>query len=210
MISVFDPRPCSLGEGPLWHPMRHELFWFDITARQLLSKSRVWQFEEYVSAAGWISQDQILIASESQLFKFDLVEEIQTKICDLESDNSVTRSNDGRADPQGGFWIGTMGKNAEVNSGSIYRYYRGELRQLVPNVTIPNAICFAPDRKTAYYTDTPTQKILAVDLDEEGWPISEARLLIDLTQTGENPDGAAVDATGNIWNAECGSARLAC
>jgi sugar lactone lactonase YvrE len=47
-------------------------------------------------------------------------------------------------------------------------------------------------------------------LDEEGWPISEARLLIDLTQTSKNPDGAVVDATGNIWNAQWGAARLAC
>jgi len=175
-----------------------------------LSTTQVWQFDEYVSAAGWISHDQLLIASESQLFSFDLITKTQTKICDLEARNPETRSNDGRADPQGGFWIGTMSKNAKANTGAIYRYYRGTLKKLVTGLTIPNAICFAPDGKTAYYTDTPTRKILAVDLDAEGWPMSKGRLAIDLTQTGENPDGAVVDAAGNIWNAQWGAARLAC
>ena len=210
MTKVFDPRPCGLGEGPLWHPLRQELFWFDITAHQLLSATQVWQFDEYVSASGWVSNDQLLIASESQLFSFNLNTDAQTKIYDLEAHNSMTRSNDGRADPQGGFWIGTMGKNAEANAGAIYRYHRGTLKKLVTGMTIPNAICFAPDGKTAYYTDTPTQQILAVDLDAEGWPISKARLAIDLTQTGENPDGAVVDAAGNIWNAQWGAACVAC
>ncbi|MFQ3301926.1 MAG: sugar lactone lactonase YvrE, partial [Planktomarina sp.] len=91
MIKVFDPRPCGLGEGPLWHPLRQELFWFDITAHQLLSATQVWQFDEYVSAAGWVSNDQLLIASESQLFSFNLNTDAQTKIYDLEAHNSMTR-----------------------------------------------------------------------------------------------------------------------
>ena len=209
-MTLFNPHPCGLGEGPLWHPLRQELFWFDITAHQLLSATRVWQFDEYVSAAGWMSHDQLLIASGSQLFSFDLITETQSKICDLEARNPLTRSNDGRADPQGGFWIGTMGKNAEANVGAIYRYLCGTLKKLVTGMTIPNAICFAPDGKIAYYTDTQTHQILAVDLDAEGWPMSKARLAIDLTQTGENPDGAVVDAAGNIWNAQWGAARVAC
>ena len=51
---IFDDRPCSLGEGPLWHPTRGELFWFDINARTLLSKAQCWTFDLSVSAAGWI------------------------------------------------------------------------------------------------------------------------------------------------------------
>ena len=210
MVSVFDTRPCSLGEGPLWHPLRGELFWFDINAHRLLSKTALWQFDEYVSAAGWISQDELLIASESQLFRFHLSDHSQSKIYDLEADNPITRSNDGRCDPQGGFWIGTMGKKAEARAGAIYRYYRGDLVRLFPEITIPNAICFAPDGQTAYFTDTPLRQIFAVDLDAEGWPCSAPRVAVDLTATAENPDGAVVDAQGNIWNAQWGAARLAC
>jgi sugar lactone lactonase YvrE len=210
MMKIFDPRRCGLGEGPLWHPLRMELFWFDIHTRQLLSKRRKWQFSEYVSAAGWISRDELLIASQSQLFRFNLQNEMCETICDLEHKNPRNRSNDGRADSKGGFWIGTMGINAEPCAGAIYRYYRGKLVEILPNITIPNAICFSPDGKIAYFTDTPTRKIMAIALDAEGWPHADPTVIVDLTQTGENPDGAVVDSVGNIWNAQWGSARVAC
>ena len=57
MTEVFDPRPCQLGEGPLWHPGRGQLLWFDIAAGRLLSREgrqpREWQLGEMASAAGW-------------------------------------------------------------------------------------------------------------------------------------------------------------
>ncbi|MEC9469874.1 MAG: SMP-30/gluconolactonase/LRE family protein, partial [Pseudomonadota bacterium] len=144
MSTVFDERQCTLGEGPLWHPERQQLFWFDILNKRLLSRDngteKTWQFDEYVSAAGWVSRTELLIASSSKLFLFNLETEASAKICDLEADNAVTRSNDGRADPKGGFWIGTMGFGAEKNAGSIYRYYKGELRKLFSDITISNAI----------------------------------------------------------------------
>jgi len=113
---VFDDRACVLGEGPLWHPERQQLFWFDIMAGHLLTKvdgeAQSWAFDELVSAAGWIDHDRLLIASETALYSFDLTTEEQEYIQPLEIGNTVTRSNDGRADPWGGFWIGTMGKCA--------------------------------------------------------------------------------------------------
>ncbi len=210
MTAVHDPRQCGLGEGPLWHPLREQLYWFDINNHQLLTQGGVWQFDEYVSAAGWVDRDTLLVASETQLFTLDLETGDQTYVAALEAENAVTRSNDGRADPQGGFWIGTMGKNAEPGAGAIYRYYQGQVRKLVADVTISNAICFAPDGSRAYYCDTPTKQIMTVALDADGWPAGPAAKAVDLTATGENPDGAVVDADGNIWNAQWGSGRVAC
>ena len=88
--------------------------------------------------------DVLLIAGERDLFLFDLeTEEVET-LCLLEQDRPKNRPNDGRADPLGGFWIGTMAKDESANQGAIYRYYRGELRQLYVDISIPNAICFPP------------------------------------------------------------------
>jgi len=82
--------------------------------KRLHTKGQHWQFDDYVSAAGWIDKDHFMIASSKSLFKFNLETAEQTHICDLESDLPANRSNDGRADPQGGFWIGTMGLNASA------------------------------------------------------------------------------------------------
>ena len=206
---IFDETQCALGEGPLWHPLRAELFWFDIRGKRLHCKDRHWQFDKYVSAAGWVDEDTLLVASDVALSRFDIASGESSHVCALEADNPLTRSNDGRADPQGGFWIGTMGIEAQDGAGAIYRYYRGELRQLFAPITISNAICFAPDGTTAYFTDTPTQRIMRVALDKNGWPVGDPALHIDLQNTDFRPDGAVVDSAGNLWNAQWGAGRVA-
>jgi len=217
MMQSFDETTCSLGEGPLWHPKRSALFWFDILNKTLYCRSpedthaKVWIFEEMVSAAAWIDHDHLLIASETGLFTFNLNSRQCVPLQDLEADNPITRSNDGRADPFGGFWIGTMGKKAESGAGSIYRYYRGELRQVAKDITISNAICFSPDKSTAYYCDTAVGHLWQHRLDPyTGWPIGTAEILIDFSSEGLNPDGAVCDAAGNLWIAQWGASRVAC
>lgn len=210
---VFDDRRCILGEGPLWHPERAQLFWFDIMRHRLLSRDATgpleWRFDEPVSAAGWVDAETLLIASASALWRFDLRDGSKTQLCGLEQDNPVTRSNDGRADPWGGFWIGTMGRNAEGGAGAIYRFYQGKLHKLFGEITIPNAICFAPDRSRAYFTDTSTQKVMRVALDCEGWSDVAPAIFLDLSDSGLNPDGAVVAKDGTVWVAQWGAARVA-
>ncbi len=210
---LFDSRNCELGEGVLWHPEREQFFWFDILGNRLLSRlgdeALDWPFAEHVSAAGWVDEDSLLVAGETGLYRFDLASGRRDLVCALEADEPRTRSNDGRADPQGGFWIGTMGKRAEPGLGAIYRYYRGALERLYPGISIPNAICFSPDGRHAYLADTPTRRILRQALDAQGWPKGPAETFVDLNAEGLNPDGAVVDAEGGLWNAQWGAARVA-
>ncbi|MEC8014424.1 MAG: SMP-30/gluconolactonase/LRE family protein [Pseudomonadota bacterium] len=211
---IFSETRCTLGEGPLWHPTRQQLFWFDILGQQLLSvangKEIRWQFDDCVSAAGWADDHTLIMASASALWRFDIETGVRSHLIDLEADQPLTRSNDGRADPWGGFWIGTMGYNAETGLGAIYRYYRGELRKLVHSQTITNAICFAPDGSCAYFTDTATGKIMRQPLaEDDGWPIGAPSVFLDLSGEDFGPDGAVVDATGRFWNAQWGASRVA-
>ncbi len=214
MSAVFDARACQLGEGPLWHPERRQLFWFDIVGRRLLTREgdlpRDWTFQGNVSAAGWIDHDTLLVASETGLHCFDLMLGEAQDLAPLEADDPRTRSNDGRADPFGGFWIGTMGKAAEPGLGAIYRYHRGELRRLFGPVTIPNAIAFHPGGHWATFTDTPTRQVMRVRLGRDGWPEGAPEVFLDLGAEGLNPDGAVFDAEGNFWLAEWGAARVSC
>jgi sugar lactone lactonase YvrE len=204
---IYDPRPCELGEGPHWHPIREQLFWFDILNRTLHSQTRSWSFPHYVSAAGWISADELLIASETGLFRLNLATSDSQPVA--AAGTAATRSNDGRADRQGGFWFGTMGKKAEPGAGSVWRWYKGELRQLFPSVTIPNAICFTPDGRAAHFADTDSGKVMKVALDADGWPKGAPQLWLDLQPEGLFPDGAVIDAEGLFWNAQWGAGRVA-
>lgn len=213
--ALFDARRCTLGEGPLWHPLRGQLFWFDIIARKLMTRedgaARGWDFPGHVSAAGWLGRDRLLIASDRALLQFDLASGGSEEILPLEAENPATRSNDGRADPWGGFWIGTMGKALEPEAGAIYRYFRGELRRMYERITIPNALCFSPDGHWLYFTDTPRQQIWRQALHSaDGWPAArEPELFLDLRAEGLNPDGAVMDSEGGFWNAQWGASRVA-
>lgn len=213
MSEVFDPTRCVLGEGPLWHPAREQFLWFDINRHQLLIRegknTRVVQFDEHVSAAGWVDDSSVLIASETRLILFDLDRERSEDVEGLEPDITTTRSNDGRADPWGGFWIGTMAKDHAEKAGAIYRYYKGELRRLYPGISIPNAMCFAPNRKHAYFTDTVTKQIMRQPLEpDRGWPEGEPEVFVDTTAEGLHPDGAVVDAAGTLWCAMFGAGTV--
>ncbi|MEX0283082.1 MAG: SMP-30/gluconolactonase/LRE family protein [Paracoccaceae bacterium] len=214
MMDVLDARACTLGEGPLWHPERQQLFWFDIPEGRMLSQTHgeqeQWDFGECVSAAGWIDRDTLLIASETTLWRFNLTNGDKHHVVALEADNPVTRSNDGRADPWGGLWIGTMGKGMERDAGAIYRFYKGELRQLYAPIWVPNSICFAPDHSYALFTDTPYGKVSRQTLDPDtGWPLGEPETFIDFKPEGLNPDGAVIAADGTYWVAQWGASRVA-
>ncbi|MEI2387407.1 SMP-30/gluconolactonase/LRE family protein [Breoghania sp. JC706] len=213
MSEIFDDRACELGEGAFWHPERRQFFWFDILGKKLLSRTDAgplsWNIGEHASAAGWIDRDTLLIASETGLYRFDIATGERRLVAALEADRPETRSNDGRADPMGGFWIGTMGKRAESEAGAIYRFHGGELRLLYDRISIPNAICFAPGGRRAYFADTSRRKIWTVALDTAGWPCEGADVFLDLEAEGLNPDGAVIDAEGALWNAQWGASRVA-
>jgi sugar lactone lactonase YvrE len=219
---IHDPRRCRLGEGPLWHPLRRQLFWFDILEGKLLSRDEdqalEWAFGRHVSAAAWISRDRLLIASETGLSRFCLDTGAEEMLCPVEADNPRTRSNDGRADPWGGFWTSTMGKEGEPGLGSLYRWRPGadggELRRLESGMTTPNAICFDQARACAYYSDTRSRIIWRLPVDPQtGWPAGEKRVFLDLRATEQaperKPDGAVTDSEGCLWSAQWGSSRVA-
>lgn len=209
---IHDHRHCELGEGALWHPERRQFFWFDILSKQLLSQDDSgpleWRFDRIASAAGWIDRDRLLVATETGLAVLSLADGTLTDVAAVEADNPATRSNDGRADRQGGFWFGTMGKKAEKGAGAIYRYYRGELRKLVDGITIPNSICFSPDGGVAHYSDTDRGIVWRQDLDTDGWPVGDPQVWLDLSAQGWSPDGAVIDAQGGFCCAVWGQGAV--
>ncbi len=213
MTKILAPEIVSeLGEGPLWS--NGQLYWFDILGKRLhacapdAAEPRTWQFDEHFSAAGRIAGGLIL-ASETALWRFDPETGTREHLIALEADRPETRSNDGRADRQGGFWIGTMGKtDPTAQNGALYRYYRGKLRLLRTGVAIPNAICFAPDGRRGYFADTVQDRIFTWTLDAEGWPEAEPEVFFDFAGATGGPDGAVVDSEGALWVALWGGSRV--
>jgi len=210
---LFIDCRCELGEGPFWHPLQERLFWFDILNKTLLSATAGgimvdrFTFDAYVSAAGVIDADNLGIASASGIFRLNLKTDQRELLVPLEPSSTATRTNDGRVNPAGGLWIGTMGLRdpGKVAQGALYQVRNGKAAKLLGDLHIPNATCFSPDGRTAYFADTIKGVIRSVSIDPEtGKPRGEWREFVGRDHPGD-PDGAVVDSEGFIWNARWGA-----
>ncbi|HTM78907.1 MAG TPA: SMP-30/gluconolactonase/LRE family protein [Devosia sp.] len=202
---------CALGEGPFWHPLRQQLFFFDINAQKLFAAeangeiANIWSFDEIVAAAAVIDHDTLALATETGLKRYDLLTGQTSLIVAIEAEDPTTRTNDSRVHPAGAFWIGTMRKQEEAAGGAVYHYRAGKLSVIRSNAKIPNATCFSPDGRIGYWTDTPTKQIIKCATDPAtGLPVGEWTLFADVSDGRGYPDGAVVDSEGYLWNAKWG------
>lgn len=202
---------CQLGEGPIWHPGRQQLFFFDINEQTLFAVTAAgdivdsWLFNETVAAAAVVDDHTLVLATDTGLKEFDLNTGGMNRINEIEADNPLTRTNDSRVHPSGAFWIGTMTRAEEEPGGAVYHYRAGVLTTIKSGVKIPNATCFSPDGRIAYWCDTPTKKIMQVATDSAtGLPVGEWTLFADVSEGRGYPDGAVVDSQGYLWNAKWG------
>jgi sugar lactone lactonase YvrE len=210
--TILSDRHCQLGEGPTYDPATGKAWWFDILDRKLLEADigsgavTEHSLDVMGSVLAVIDDRRQLIASDSGLYVRDVASGRLTLHTELESDDPMTRSNDGRVHACGALWIGTMGRKAEKGAGAIYHFLRGEVRCLYAGVSIPNAICFSPDGATAYFTDTPKRILHRVAIDPAtALPAGDPQTLYDHTGGTGGIDGAVVDAEGLIWNARWGA-----
>lgn len=207
-VELFVDSRCELGEGPFWHPYKQRLFWFDILNQTLLSADADghvhdrFTFKDTVSAAGVIDEDRLLVAQSGGLLEFSMRSDSGTVVVPLEDDKPGNRTNDGRVNPAGGFWIGTMSRKggAEPGAGALYQYRAGTLTKIMGDLNIPNATCFSPDGRRAYFVHKGNP-ILTCEIDPAtGLPISEWTTFASIEAPG-GADGAVVDSAGYVWNA---------
>ncbi|MGF0539037.1 SMP-30/gluconolactonase/LRE family protein [Agrobacterium sp. ES01] len=209
--------PCHLGEGPSYDVSTDTAFWFDITGKTLWEH----RFETgeiishdlpvMASVLARVDDDRQLMAAEDGIYLRMRSTGALSLLTPMEADNPGNRSNDGRVHPSGKLWIGTMGKNAEWQAGTIYIFDGQDLKPIVRKVTIPNSICFSPDGRTGYYSDTAINTVWRIPLDPQtGMPIGEPEIFLQEPSLplGGHYDGSVVDANGVLWNAAWGGGSV--
>jgi sugar lactone lactonase YvrE len=118
--------------------------------------------------------------------------------------------NEGDCDPDGRFYCGSMAYDITPGAGTLYRLDSdGTTTTVLTGVTISNGLAWSPDGGTAYYVDTPTQRIDVFDYDTARG-LTERRTLLTIPADAGAPDGLTVDSEGRIWVALWGGSAVRC
>lgn len=200
---ALDARSAH-GEGPAWDAAAGRLVWVNITASTVQEYrpdggSRQWDIGEHVGAAAPRASGGMVLAVRSGFAALGEDGSV-SPLARVEADNPETRMNDGKCDPQGRFWAGTMAYAQTPGAGSLYRLDPdGSVRTMVTPVTISNGLGWSPDGGVMYYADTPTGGVDAFDFDAPTGAIASRRRMITIEHADGSPDGLTVDDEGGIW-----------
>nr|WP_121270745.1 SMP-30/gluconolactonase/LRE family protein [Pedobacter schmidteae] len=200
---LLDSR-CMLGEGAIWDYQAQRLYWVDIELGQLHWLSPSSGISEYsfpgknISTVVPTSKGALLVALKDGIYDYQLSNH-QLTLIQANPENHLTgnRFNDGKCDPSGRFWVGTMG---DEQSAALYRVDRDyAIYTMQKGITNSNGIVWSADKKTMYYIDTPTYKVTAYTYNNKTGQISNPRVVINVPKEIGYPDGATIDAEGMLW-----------
>ena len=223
---VFEPLPVppsQLGESPFWHPDEAALYWCDIPGRALhrwhagRAEHRQWAFDTEPGCVAPVPGGALLLGMRDGLFHFDPVSGARTRLAPPPYNAAEERFNDGKADPQGHFWAGTIYEPRTAPRAALYRWAGGTLARVAGDITTSNGLAWSPDGRTLYWTDTKAHVVRAFDADPLDGSLSRGREFArfapraegqPLDTYGGRPDGAAVDIEGGYWVAMFEGQRL--
>ncbi len=193
----------TLGEGPVWHPEEQKLYWVDIQSncfyRYALGDEAPERFDvgQPVGTVVFRESGGLVLALRDGFAFWDEAAQELDFIADPEADKPDARFNDGKVDPQGRFWAGTMAEGSK-----LYRLDTDlSVHVMETEIACSNGIDWSPDRTVMYYTDTPQGVIWAYDYDDATGAISNRRTVVEKREGEGHPDGLCVDSEGYIWGA---------
>lgn len=213
---VIDSK-SELGEGALWNPETGELLWIDIKGKILnffnpvIGNNKEMFTGQMIGTVVPTESGEVLVALQNGIYWFNAETGSKTLIIDPEAHLPDNRFNDGKCDPSGRFWAGTMSTKGEKEVGALYRLDAdSSIHKMVENVSISNGIVWSLDRTKMYYIDTPTQKVMAYDYNDETGEISNPKVAVNVPEEMGSPDGMTIDSEGNVWVALWGGYAVGC
>lgn len=211
--AVTDPS-ATHGEGVIWDPSPGVVRWVDMLEGDVLTLNlatgRVTRLHVGSVAAAIRPRvgGGLVIAVERGFALLDAGSGSAQPLPAIWTDRTV-RMNDGACDPVGRFFCGSMAYDESPGRGALYRLDPNRsVTTVIENVTISNGLAWAPDGATAYYVDSPTQRVDAFDYDPSSGTLFDRRPVVSVRAGEGTPDGLTVDADGFIWVAIWGGGTV--
>tara|TARA_B100001971_G_scaffold210140_1_gene235014 strand:+ start:9532 stop:10425 length:894 start_codon:yes stop_codon:yes gene_type:complete len=211
-IQTIGNKVSQWGEGPIW--WGDQLLYVDIKGHKIIrldpesGNEAQWDVGELIgTVVPTEHEDEVIYAGDSGCIRYNLRDGHKTPLADPESElRGKNRFNDGKCDPAGRFWAGTISMVKNTGSANLYCLdCDGSLSHKAADITNSNGICWTVDAKMMYYIDTPTQQVRAYDYHQASGNISNPRVAIDTAAQGyaSSPDGMTIDAEDMLWVAFC-------
>lgn len=219
----------GLGESPFWHPQERRLYWVDIPLKQLrrldvaTGQLDSWPMPQHPGCIAPARSGGLVVALRDGMYRAREWGGELAPIHRFDHDPATTRFNDGKADPLGRFWAGTMYEPKGAAVAALFSLdARGaeiDVRRHAGDAVTGNGLAFSPDRRTVYWADTQAHRVRAWDWDAEANRLSNERLFHQFAPKpagwqpgdpgyGGRPDGAAMDVEGCYWAAMFEGGRL--
>lgn len=208
----------TLGEGIQWRACDQSVWWTDILECSLYrydwrsKKLDTFKTPEPLGSFAFIDDGPKIVAAFASGFAFfnfetGAVDWLQRpKLLPGEG-----RFNDGRVDRQGRFWCGTMVSNPGDGAAPTGRLFcldnRQNITEHIDGIHISNGLSWSPDGSVLYFADSLPGEIYAFDFNRKTGELSNKQSFFTAPKGG-SPDGAAVDADGNLWSAHWGLGKV--
>ena len=206
-----------VGESPLWHPQERRLYWVDIQGKNVhrfdpeSGRNETFNLPEIVTCLAFRKKGGLLLTLRKEFALFDPDSGELQRLAPVEADKPGNRFNDGRVDPQGRFWAGTMGDPAwDQPVGSLFRFQSDQtVTHMLGQLVCSNGTGWSPDGKTMYHTESFRHTIFAYEFDPATGSLGNRRIFAEVNPNlGVFPDGLCVDAQGYVWSNQVGIGRV--
>lgn len=219
-FDVVHDEPMLVGECPLWHPVEYALYWVDIDGFSVhrvhpaSGKYSAWRMPSEPSALA-LAEDGLMVATRRGFVHLNTTSGELTDIAPSPFDTTKSRFNDGRVDPYGRFWVGTIYEPRDAALADMYVLECGKVRRAwAGGMTNSNGLAFSPDGQTMYHADTSSHRIDRYQFDAAHGTVSGPSPFQVFSSDkahegyGGRPDGAAVDSEGCYWIAMFEGGRI--
>lgn len=201
-IRAISDVVSDLGEGPIWSPQTNCVTWTDITQNKFhtadldTGATQTFSAPSMLGAIAHTRGGDYIAATQEGFAHVSIDGKFSTLHSFLAAD---MRMNDGKVDPVGRFWAGSLALTFEKNRGSLYVLEKdGSYLSVLNNLTLSNGMGWSPDSNYFYYIDSIPGVLKRFDYEAVHGRISNPVDLITFDTSKGIPDGMSVTADGKI------------